>query len=303
MVKTEKSFDSAVGMLTQELQKMLVSLPVNTKSNTTEIRLRAGKPLQLTADNMPLWIDSAGAHFIPLREPYIISRQHINEVFMRLCENSVYSHENEIKQGYIVLKHGHRAGICGTVTPGGMIKDISSINIRIARQIIGCANKVIREFDGKGMLIAGPPASGKTTMLRDLVRQLSYNRQLRIAVVDTRSEIAACCAGVPANDLGDTVDVLNGYEKAEGIEIAVRTLNPQVVAFDELGNKCEVDAVGEAMNCGVAIITTLHAGNREEIFNNSKVKSLLHTGAISKLIILPHTIGEEIEVLRNDDFV
>ncbi len=303
MLSVNNNFDSAAYMLTQSLQELLVPLPENIKRKTAEIRLRAGKPLQLTADNIPLWIDSAGAHFVPPREPYIVSKRHIDEVFMRLCENSVYSHENEIKQGYIVLKWGHRAGVCGTVTSGRMIKDISSINIRIARQVIGCADKVIKEFDGKGMLIAGPPASGKTTMLRDLVRQLSYKRQLRIAVIDTRGEIAASCDGVPANDLGDTVDVLNGYEKAEGIEIAVRTLNPQVVAFDELGNRREIEAVVAAMNCGASVIATLHAGNKQEILHGGKVKALLRTGAISKLILLPQTSGGEFEVLRNDAFV
>ena len=297
MIKAEQNFDSAVCMLPQDFCDLLEPLATPIKQSTTEIRLRAGKSLLLTANNVPLWINHDGAHFIPPRDPYIVSKRHIEEAFIKLCESSVYSHENEIKQGYIALRHGHRAGVCGTATSGGMIRDISSINIRIARQVLGCACSVVKEYDGGGILIAGPPASGKTTLLRDFIRQLSVHRFLRVAVVDTRGELAASCGGIPANDLGDTVDVLNGYQKAEGIEIAIRTLNPQVVAFDELGSG-EVVAVSNAFNSGVAVITTLHAGNKRELFCNSKVKALLSTGAISKILLMPQNIGEQITVIK-----
>lgn len=300
---TTRSFESAVSLLPQELQNLLLRLPQSITQTAQEIRLRANKPLMLTAGNEPLWIASDGAHRLPPRQYCIISKEQIDKAFMCLCQNSVYSHEEEIKQGFIALRFGHRAGVCGTYTESGMIKDVCSINLRIAREVIGCANKAFKEFDGSGMLIAGPPACGKTTILRDMVRQMSLYRQLRVCVVDTRFEIAASVGGIAANNLGDTVDVLSGYEKADGIEIATRTLNPQVVAFDELGNEREIDAVISALNCGVCAVATIHAGNATELQNNCKVKKLINAGAIKKVILLPRIISGEFKVLRADDFV
>lgn len=300
---TTQSFESAVSLLPQELQDVLLQLPQSIKQTSQEIRLRANKPLMLTAGNEPLWIAFDGAHRLPPRQPYIISKEQIDKTFMCLCQNSVYSHEEEIKQGFIALNFGHRAGVCGTFTKSGMIKDVCSINLRIAREVIGCADKVIKEFDGGGMLIAGPPACGKTTILRDMVRQLSLYRQLRVCVVDTRFEIAASVGGIDVNTLGDTVDVLSGYKKSLGIEIATRTLNPQVIAFDELGNIREIENVISALNCGVCSIATIHAGSVEELKNNGKVKNLLDAGAIKKVVLLPRIIGGEYKVLRTDDFV
>ncbi len=300
---TQQSFDSAVCLLPQNLQGFLYCLPKEVKQTAQEIRLRVNKPLQLTVDGLPFWVDKTGAYRARPSVPYIITKEQIDAAFMVLCENSVYSHEEEIKQGFIALQYGHRAGVCGTYTKSGVVKDVSSINIRIARQIIGCADKAIREFDNKGILIAGPPASGKTTLLRDMVRQLSLEYSLRIAVIDTRFEIAASVGGVAINDLGDTVDVLSGYEKAYGIEVAVRTLNPQVVVFDEFGNQSETEAVALALNCGVAVIATVHAGNKAELLCNKKVEALRKTGAFSKVIMLPQKIGEEFEVLVDEAFV
>lgn len=297
MVVQKTEFDSAAELLCGPVYDLLRLVPDSVKPCVAEIRLRVGKPLVLTVNNAPVWLNGDGLHYLPPKRPYIITKEQLAQYFMQLCENSVYSHENEIKQGYIALRHGHRAGVCGTATSGGMIRDISSINIRIARQVLGCACSVVKEYDGGGILIAGPPASGKTTLLRDFIRQLSVHRFLRVAVVDTRGELAASCGGIPANDLGDTVDVLNGYQKAEGIEIAIRTLNPQIVAFDELGSG-EVVAVSNAFNSGVAVITTLHAGNKRELFCNSKVKALLSTGAISKILLMPQNIGEQITVIK-----
>lgn len=297
MLAVKNGYDSAVGLLSEHLCDLLVSVPESMKPCVAEIRLRAQKPIMLTVNNAPLWINDDGVHYLPPPQPYIITKAQLCDTYMKLCENSVYSHEEELRQGFIVLRHGHRAGVCGTKTQSGMIRDVSSINVRIARQVIGCASDALCEFDGQGMLIAGPPASGKTTLLRDLIRQLSMKKFLRIAVVDTRGELAASYCGVPANSLGDTVDVLNGYEKAEGIEIAVRTLNPQVVAVDELGER-DVAAVSTALNCGAALIATVHVGNERELFSNRKVKMLLKTGAISKIILMSANVCGKFKIIK-----
>ena len=180
------------------------------------------------------------------------------------------------------------------------MQNITSINIRIAREIIGAANEVAVEYDGGGMLIAGPPGSGKTTVLRDLVRQLSsgiYGRRYRVAVVDSRGEISGSSSGQSGNDLGPDSDVLLTADKSAGIEIAVRTMFPDIVAFDEIGTNEELKKVSESFCAGVSVITTAHIGCEGDIMRRSVTKSLIESGAVSKVALLPAVHGGSIRVI------
>lgn len=170
------------------------------------------------------------------------------------------------------------------------IAEVSSINIRLAVEYKNCAIPLSKYFSG-GLLIAGPPGSGKTTLLRDSVRLISCGigtARKRVAVVDTRGEIAAVKDGVPQNDIGVLTDVLTGCGKTDGIEIAVRTLNPEVIAFDEIANRDEARSVISSMFSGVEAITTVHAGSKEEIFEREPARLLLESGAVKNAVYIEY---------------
>ncbi|MFR2562105.1 MAG: stage III sporulation protein AA, partial [Anaeromassilibacillus sp.] len=167
-----------------------------------------------------------------------------------------------------------------------------SINIRIARQVYGCASAVLQAV-GKnlreGVLIAGAPASGKTTILRDMARQLSSGLcgdVRKVAVVDERGELAGTYRGVPQNDLGPCCDVLDGYPKGEGILQAIRSLSPEFIICDELGGLADVEAAAQGLNAGVGMISSVHAGNVRELLRRQQAVSLLHTGAFGYVVLL-----------------
>lgn len=276
--------------LPEEIKKALLLMNNASLAAVQEIRLRAGKPLSLTVAGAPMWLDAAGGLSYFPRSPIYISREQVETTFLNLCNHSVYSHTEEIKQGFIIMKNGHRAGLCGTAIPEGM-REISSINIRIAQEVFGSADALLSRAE-KGLLIAGPPGSGKTTILRDAVRQLSKRR--RITVVDSRGEIAAVHACVPQNDIGENTDVLTGISKREGIEMAVRTMCPQIIAFDEIGAGDEVDEVIRSLSSGVSVITTAHVGSREDLTSREVTKRLIESGAIGTVALLSR-VGGRIE--------
>jgi len=209
--------------------------------------------------------------------------------------------EDEIRNGYITLPGGHRVGVTGqAVLDGGKVKTfkhISGLNFRIAREIPGCADKILPFIINKdggiaNTLIISPPKAGKTTILRDIVRQLSTPvvkkgfRGYRISLIDERSEIACCFEGVPQNDVGIKTDVLDGCPKAYGIMVMLRTMSPEIIAFDEIGKAEEVSAIKEAINSGVAVITTAHGKNLEDIKKRPTLRKLFQEGFFHRYIIL-----------------
>ncbi len=285
--KKAERVKGALYPLPEELKKPLLLMNANSLAAVQEVRLRAGKPLSLTVAGVPMWLDAAGGISYFPKSPIYVSSEQVESTFLNLCNHSVYSHIEEIKQGFIIMKNGHRAGLCGTAIPEGM-REISSINIRIAQEIFGAADALLERAE-KGLLIAGPPGSGKTTVLRDAVRQLSYRR--RITVVDSRGEIAAVRSGVPQNDVGENTDVLTGINKREGIEMAVRTMCPQIVAFDEIGASDEVDEVIRSLSSGVSVITTAHVGTREDLLSREVTSRLIKSGAIGAVALLSRAGG------------
>ena len=239
--------------------------------------------------------DSEASSYIP-KNPLVINKAELDEVVKRITDNSLYAREEELKEGYLSMKGGNRAGICGSFV-GGKLRNISSVNIRIAREIKGCANALLREAE-KGLLIVGAAGSGKTTLLRDLIRLLS-NEDNRISVVDTRGEL--CGKGFGADlDIGPNTDVITGLSKAEGCEIALRTMNPQYIAFDEVSNGRELSMIRESFFSGVKILTTAHASSICEIKKRAVTKALLD-GSIGKIALI-HGFNN-IEVLLPDEVI
>ena len=235
----------------------------------------------------------------------IVTPKDVSDTFQSICGYSVYSHQNEIKHGFLTMQGGHRAGLCGTaVYQNGTlsnIRDVSSINIRIARQISGAADKLLEMMNGDfgGLLLCGAPSCGKTTILRDLSRQLSNTYMKKVAVVDERGELAGTCSGVYQNDLGQS-DILDGYSKGEGILQAVRCLSPEIIICDEAGTTDDVRAIEQGLNAGVSMIASIHASTRAELLGRVQGRRLLQSGAFEHVAFLkgreqPGEIREYIE--------
>ena len=292
-------FDDALYAITGELGVLLRRLPERCKAHTEEIRLRAGKPLILTVAGAPMWVgDDGSAGLLPPPRPVYVTARQIEGIYLALCNHSVYSHAEEIKKGFITMSGGHRAGLCGTVFSGG-IKDISSINIRIAKECLGCADRIVSRYQG-GMLIAGPPGSGKTTLLRDAIRQLSSYRHRRITVIDSRGELAAVKNGTPLNDLGDNTDIISGAEKSEGIEMALRTMHPQIIAFDEIASVGEVELVIKGLFGGASVLTTAHVGSPQELMRRDVTRKLISSRAV-ETVAFSERVGGDIKFLSAEE--
>lgn len=288
MVQTgQTAFESAVLILGQRLRYALQAQPVALQNQVNEIRLRVDRPVTLhtTATVQPLEL--------------IVRREDLDEAYRRLCDFSIYAHQEEIRQGYLTIQGGHRVGICGTaVVQQGQIatvRDISSLNLRIARQVRGAADELLRCIGQdwqQGLLLVGPPACGKTTLLRDLARALATGvggMPKKVAVIDERSELAGVSGGVPQHDLGLCADVLDHYPKGDGILHAVRALSPQVIVCDELGAQEDVVALEQGLHAGVAVIATVHAGSIAQLLQKKQGQTLLRSGAFDTVAMLSGT--------------
>ena len=311
-----KAFDSAAEILSEDIGAVLKNIPDSKKGTVQEIRIRVNKPLALSDGATTVFTDADGKIMYTMGEKaFRVSQRGIYDTFRRICDYSVYSRQDEIKNGYITGKGGHRVGLCGTavLTDGKIsaLNDISSMNVRIARQIFGVSEEIINHlypFEG-GILIAGMPSSGKTTLLRDLARSLSLGigcHVTRTAVIDERGELSGTYSGVSYNDMGLS-DILNGYPKGEGIIHAIRAMSPQVIICDELGTDEDCRLVSQGFNAGAVIIASIHAGNYEELMRRKQAVSLIETGAFKNIVMLessnrPCKIAKVIELgMRSEE--
>lgn len=300
---TQQRFDAALYGVPERLRRTLEFLPEDIKSSVEEIRIRAGLPISLTVKGQTLFVCRGGnvADYIT-GDILKSTKEEAQESFLLLCKNSVYAHTTELKGGYIMMPGGNRAGVCGTFSKDGRLTQVTSVNIRIAREVYGSADIPAQNFCG-GMLIAGPPCSGKTTVLRDLIRQLSSGARgiyYRIAVIDSRGELSG---GGGANNMGENTDVLMIDNKALGTEIALRTLSPDIIAFDEIGTAAELKSISDCFNAGVDIITTAHSSSIEDLKRRSVTGQLLSSGMISTVVLLSKNIGAAPQIIDVEEML
>lgn len=286
-----KGFNHGIKLLSLRLQASVQRISYNEALNIQEIRLRIGKHLSVSIFDIEYFVYENGAISKSSNGALIVEPSDIEQTFNIACQYSVHSFQRELAQGFLTTLGGNRIGLCGTaVTKNGFvetIKDISSINIRIAREVLGCSNKIIQALFGQSLqsvLIIGPPSSGKTTVLRDLCRQLGQANKL--SLIDERNEISATVSSIPQNDIGAFSDVFNGYPKSEGILTALRVMSPKVIICDEIGGKADIEALEQALYSGVKIIATAHAGSIEEAKKRLGISRLIELGAFDSLVLL-----------------
>lgn len=291
--KTEENFDKAVNSVSKHLKILLLAVDESIKRDCCEVRLRRNMPVVLVLKNRSLFLHIDGTVGIISEKAFICSDEILSDTFSRMCGFSLHSHLSDITNGFVTLEGGHRAGVVGTAAldkNGDIVsvRDISSINIRIAREIDGCSEELHQRLFKNGLqsiIIAGPPACGKTTILRDLIKKVS-DSGVKVSVIDERQEIASLTKKGNQMNLGINTDVFSGYPKRKALNIAVRTMSPQVIVIDEVCENEEIEAISLASNCGVKMIVTIHAASYKELLNKPQIYSLINTYAFDKLVLL-----------------
>lgn len=265
-----------------------------------EIRLRVNAPLILIYQGKEFFLTQKGGFSREESEACFVRAGDLKETMEYISNYSMYAFEEEIRQGFITIQGGHRVGIAGkTVLDGDKIKSvkyISYINIRLSHQIKGCALPVLPYIIKNNRichtLIISPPRCGKTTLLRDLIRQVSngskYLPGVSVGVVDERSEIGGSYQGVPQNDLGIRTDVLDCCPKAEGMMMLIRSMSPEVVAVDELGDYEDIHVIESVIHCGCKLFATVHGSSIDDVKRKPLMQRLVEEKVFERYIVLQY---------------
>lgn len=300
-----KFYDEIINSISPILRQRVKKIfEINNKIE--EIRLRINRPLIVSFNNKDYFYDEKNNSLTEkIENSYKVLKEDIEQTFQIMCKYSVHSFIDDIKKGFITLNGGHRVGLVGKVIIEDRevknIKNISSLNIRISREIIGCSDKIISHIRSSNKiyntLIISPPQCGKTTLLRDIVRNLSDGNEslgfkgVKVALIDERNEISGSYLGVSQMDLGCRTDIIETCPKEIGIMMLLRSMSPNVIVTDEIGSIEEIKSLYTALNGGVNLITTVHGNSIEDIKERKELSSLLDKELFKKVIILSSKNG------------
>ena len=294
--------EELIKIFSKDIREILKQVTVDFEQ-VQEIRLRVHAPLLMICSNREYYITREGNLSMRAEEAYLVTRDALKETLDYMSSYSLYAFEEEIKQGFITIQGGHRIGIAGkTITDGHGIRSmkfISFINVGLSHQVKGCAGTVLPYLYDRDMifhtLIISPPRCGKTTLLRDIIRQVSNGSRehagLTIGVIDERSEIGACYQGIPQNELGIRTDILDCCPKAQGMMMLIRAMSPDVVAVDEIGTGEDIRAIESVVNCGCKLLATVHGNSMEDMKQKPLLNRLVESHVFERYIVLdakPH---------------
>ncbi len=271
------------------------------KNNTDieEIRVRCGQNITFCSLNSKCFLDKNGNLIKNTNEGVRLHKEDLKEMFKYFTQNSVYAMQQDIKSGFITLPDGTRVGICGRcITKCGIVEninDISSFNIRLSRQIDGWGNNIFNKFDlaERNVLIIAPPGYGKTTLLRNMIKYAS-DMGKNVSVIDERSEISPFSEGARIYDLGLNTDVLSDIYKKEGINIMLKTMNPEIIATDEILSKEDFEIINNISVSGVKIFATFHGITEKDYFDKARIFGITKTPFDCFLIISKNHSGRTI---------
>lgn len=274
----------------EKIQKKIAEEALDRFDKLEEIRIRVNKPIILKFNDSEKAIK------------YSVTPGEISSCLQLICENSIYSYQNQIAEGFVTVKGGHRVGISGScVIENGKVININyicSLNFRIARQVIGCGTKILshalnlEQNSIYNTLIVSAPGSGKTTVLRDIIRQISTGikdikfKAVNVGVVDERGEIAALYKGIPQNDIGIKTDVIENVSKSIGMKMLIRSMAPKVIVADEIGNVDDIDAINYAICSGTKGLFSAHGTSFEDISLNPVLKNLISMHILERIFFL-----------------
>lgn len=289
--------DEILNFVPKNIKDIIMKISNVDAKKIEEVRLREGKPLAISVNNRICYIDGWG-NITSESDAYVVSRKDIENIIQLISNYSIYAFEEELKNGFITIKGGHRVGLTGRVVLDGerikTQKHISCINFRITKELKGISNELLQYILNNqhinNTLIISPPRCGKTTLLRDIARNLS-SYGFTVGIVDERSEIAGCYNGVPQRDVGPNTDVLDACPKHTGILLMIRSMSPSVIITDEIGDVDDVKAIRQCLKAGVSIVTSIHGYDLEDIFKRISIKDLFEDKFFDRYIILSSKLG------------